>query len=246
MGPKATKNGCSKQSLKNEPVLKCLARRTSNSYDLNMQILEQLLTVEPESRDQNWEKDFFKAFALSKVQLQTPQPQQGPDGWPYLLVSTIAGDEPVTAIVKWLSTRGIGLVVNSDKIAPDFVFSYGMVWNFCERGEFLTDAPERKGGLFEIKAGSELLTGAPTEAYLPKYVRSVLKQFLLDQAVMAPKVLMVSLDRENYDLCFSFESLGPPPEAEHEGLAEALSRFLPAHYAVSILSEKVVQGFQPL
>jgi hypothetical protein len=54
-------------------------------------------------------------------------------------------------------------------------------------------------------------------------VRNILKEFFRDQGVFAPKILVMSSDRVNYDLVFSLESLGNPPVKEHQGIAEAIS-----------------------
>lgn len=212
--------------------------------------IESMLSIAPGRRDVTWERNFLRELPAAKVRVLNPEPQVGPDHWPYLFVST-EGDEaslePITDVLNWLSTRGIGLAVNPHKTTPDIVLTYGMIWNFRERGEFITDQagqPEKKK--IELRNGQEVLAGPPSEAYLPKYARSILKQFLLDQGVVAPKVLMVSFDKVHFDLCFSLESLGSPPEHEHEGIAEALSWFLPMHYPVSLISEKTIPGFQPL
>lgn len=214
-----------------------------------MSSLESLLNVDLENRDEAWEREFLKALPAAPVKVLSPDPQTGPDHWPYLLVSTENPDDEATSVVSWLSTRGIGLVLNPQKPHPDYVLSYGMIWNFRERGEFLSSAaPGEKpaANRFDIKPGQELMVGAPSEAYLPSYVRSVIRQFLGDQGVFAPKVLMISADKVNYDLCFSIESLKSPPAHEHANIAEALSWFLPAHYSVALVSEKTVAGFQPL
>ena len=66
------------------------------------------------------------------------EPQNGPDGWPYLLVRTSAeAAEPFARVVEWLAGRGIGLVVNPHKMVPDYVFTYGMLWNYIETGRFV-------------------------------------------------------------------------------------------------------------
>ena len=208
---------------------------------------QDLILVPQDHRDSLWEERFLKELLAQNVKVLRPEPQTGPDGWPYLFVESGEGaDERVVSIVDWLSTRGIGLVLNPAKIAPDYVLSYGMIWNFRERGSFLSPAAARKSGEFRLADGQEVLTGTPSEGFLPKYARSILRQFLLDQGAMAPKILLVSEDRENFDLCFSVESLGQPPQREHAGIAEALAWFLPAHYSVSLMSEKVVSGFEPL
>lgn len=204
------------------------------------------LQVAVEARDEAWEKGFLKALSEAQVRVVNPEPQAGPDHWPYLSVQTGEGaDDSIRNVLNWLSTRGIGLVLNAHKASPDYVLTYGMIWNFRERGEFLTtvDADHSRTGRFDIKHGQEVLAGSPSEAYLPKYARTVIKQFLMDQGIFAPKILMVSLDKKNYDLCFSIESLKSPPAHEHANIAEALSWFLPAHYSVSLVSEKTIPGF---
>jgi hypothetical protein len=207
--------------------------------------LSPLLDTPIEKRDVEWENKFLSSFAEANVTLLFQDPKPGPDQWPYLFVQT-GGVEPARAVLSWLATRGIGLAINPQKNTPDFVLTYGMIWNFQETGKFLSDAPSRTTGTFELKPGAQVLTGPPSETFLPKYVRTILKQFLLDQGVYAPKVLMVSVDQKNYDLCFSLESFGNPPETEHKGLAEALSWFLPAHYSIALISEKLLPGFESL
>jgi hypothetical protein len=211
--------------------------------------LQPLLETPIERRDVEWENKFLSSFPEAKITLLFQDPKPGPDQWPYLFVQT-GGAENARDVLGWLSSRGIGLAVNPQKNTPDFVLTYGMIWNFRETGKFLSDAPPRTPGTFELKPGQQVLTGPPSETFLPKYVRAILKQFLLDQGVYAPKVLMVSVDpkadQKNYDLCFSLEGLGNPPESEHKGLAEALSWFLPAHYSIALISEKLLPGFESL
>jgi hypothetical protein len=214
-----------------------------------MATYEELLKTEIKDRGDDWEKAFLSALPQAKARVLRPEPQEGPDHWPYLLVEsgTPEDDDQLINIIDWLSTRGIGLVLNPTKPAPDYVLTYGMLWNYRERGEFLTAQPnEAKPGRFEIKDGQKLFVGNPTEQYLPKYVRAIVKQFLADQGAFAPKILLVSQDNENFDLCFSIESLKSPPAHEHANIAEALSWFMPAHYTVTLMSEKIVSGFQPL
>lgn len=214
-----------------------------------MATYEELLKVEIKDRGDAWEKDFLAELPKASVRVMSPEPREGPDHWPYLMVESgaVGDDDKMINVLQWLSTRGIGLVINPSKPAPDYVLTYGMLWNFRERGEFLTPKSKAgKEGRFEIQDGQQLYVGNPTEQYLPKYVRGLVRQFLADQGVFAPKILLVSEDNENFDLCFSIESLKSPPAHEHANIAEAISWFMPAHYNVSLISEKVVAGFQPL
>lgn len=185
------------------------------------------------------------AFSEAKVELSAPDAQTGPDGWPYLYVksSPYAG-EPVIRVVDWLSTRGIGLVLNAYKMMPDYIFTYGMIWNFRETGSFQNFDAVTKAGPVQYSADDPVAFGPPSEAYLPKYVRSVLRQFLNAQGVKFPKILVAT--NKSYsqtDLIVSLDSLGNPPEREHRAFAEALSWFLPMHYPVVLAKETGLPKF---
>lgn len=206
--------------------------------------LQALTQVPDEKRDHQWEMDFFMRLSEGKLKLLSQDPQVGPDSWPYLLTETSPeADEPTQNLFHWLSSKGIGLVINPQKEYPDYVFSYGMIWHFKETGLFYRAKDNVPNGAFELKSGDKLHTGEPTPEYLPKYVRSVLKEFFRDQGLLDPKILMISADRKNYDLAISLESLGNPPVKEHQGIAEAISWFLPPHYSLVLVSDKGLPPF---
>ncbi len=215
-----------------------------------MNTLLDLLKVPEQDRNFGWEEKFFKKFSEEQVQLLSKDPQQGPDGWPYLICETFGKNsdeayevETTQKLFHWLSQKGIGLVVNPRREPyPDYVFSYGMIWSFRETGYFSRPDLASKTGeaVFE---NSKIKTGTPTEEFLPTYVKKVLKDFFRDQSVLNPKVLMASQDGTNYDLCFSLESLGNPPAKEHAGVAEAIAWFLPPHYSIVLISEKDLPPF---
>lgn len=209
--------------------------------------LIQLLGQPDTARDNDWEQAFFHAFVDAKVKLYSEDPQVGPDGWPYIYVQTGSqGTEPTTKILEWLASRGIGLVVNPQKDTPDYVFPYGLIWNWKERRVFLSPASGVKSGNVELKAGQKITAGPPSIEYLPMYVRTILAKFLSDQGVADPRVLMISHDGKNYDLSFSLESLGSPPAHEHRGIAESLAWFLPHHYSIMLVSQKGLPEFTRL
>lgn len=208
--------------------------------------LDQLILVPQDARDEKWEDQFLQKFAESSVTLLTQDPQTGPDGWPYLLVTTSEGGEPSQKVLDWASTRGIGLAINPQKDYPDFVLSWGMIWNFRETKRFLlrqTDARDESAAL-DLKNIAH--AGTPTPQYLPNYVRQVLREFFRDQGLLAVKILVISSDKKNYDLAFSLQSLGNPPENEWNGVAEAISWFLPAHYSIVLASEEGLPPFSDL
>lgn len=212
-----------------------------------MNSMETILSVPVEKRDTPWEIDFFNIFVNSKLNVLSPDPQVGPDNWPYLMTEwTNESTESVQKIIHWLHDKGIGLVVNPTKDYPDYVFSYGMIWSFKESGFFYKTTDNIKSGVLEIRENSNCFYGAPNEEYLPKYARQILKDFFRDQGLLNVKILLISTDNKFFDFAISIESLGNPPISEHEGIAEAISWFLPPHYSILLISQSNLPPFVDL
>lgn len=211
---------------------------TLNIYDL--------LKTQDAMKDEEWEKAFFQCFTDAKLNLLNDTPQVGPDGWPYMMVEVSEeGSEPAKNMIQWLADKGIGLAVNPQKQQPDFVFTYGMIWNYLIRGEFVTFQDDRIApGQVTLEEGAKVMSGDPSQEYLPDYVRQILRAFFLQQGVKEPKILLLSLDEgKQFELAFSLDCLGNPPQSEHRGIAEALSWFLPNHYALMLAPEKGLPKF---
>lgn len=216
---------------------------------MGMRNLTELVKIADMSRDALWEDEFLTRLTEANLTVLSPDPQTGPDQWPYLLVSTDVGEESAQKVLAWLAEKGIGMAVNPTKDYPDFVLTYGMIWNFRETGRFI----DRRAGettpqdsSVEYDPKTLKMSGPPTEQYLPNYVRRILKQFWTDQGVLSPRIQVLSVDGENFDFAFSLESLGNPPASEHAGIAEAVSWFLPPHYSVVLVSEKGLPPFTAL
>jgi hypothetical protein len=216
--------------------------------------LQQHLQTSEENRNQQWDEVFFKLLSEAQLNILSEDPQQGPDGWPYLICETTetsqteAGrSDSAQKILHWLSTRGIGLVVNPKRLPyPDYVFSYGMIWSFRETGYFIKFQSLTAPREFVVDANTKIQAGPPSAEYLPAYVREVIRDFLRDQSIFDAKVLLLSTDGTHYDLCFSLESFGLPPQSEHEGILEALSWFVPPHYSLALVSDKGLPPFESL
>ena len=206
--------------------------------------MENLLSVDLDDRDEAWEAKFFQELPKSHFEFLSDTPIEGPDGMPYLAVKMTEKGEPTDKVLEWLGEKGVGLAINPDNEKPDYVFSYGMIWNYLLNGEFITAMADKNSGGKEvaITPGQEMMAGTPSETYLPPHVRSLFKEFLHEQGVLQPKIVMLSQDSKNYDFCFSLESLGNPPQEEWGGILEAFSWFFPLHYSFSILSEEMIQG----
>jgi hypothetical protein len=217
--------------------------------------INDLLKYELSARDREWEHAFLHAFAQAKLKILNDAPSQGPDGWPYLLVEiNDEASEPAYKVLSWLSDKGIGLVVNPTKETPDYVFTYGMIWNYRERGEFLSNSNADKDRVtvqkINLADGQKMLVGPPSDTYLPPYARTILKSFFRDNGLPEMRVLLMTENEETepkqYDLCFSLEALGAPEQHEHKGILEALSWFLPAHYSLMVISEQGLPTFTNL
>jgi hypothetical protein len=223
------------------------------------EILE-MLNVPQKDRDVQWEMSFLKKFPDSKVTMIATAPQAGPDQFPYMFIEIKEDStEPALNLLNWISQNGVGLAINPNKNYPDFVFTYGMIWNYFKSGLFLENPvskPHVHGpscnhdstppSIPEKKEGALFYVGAPSDGYLPPTVKALMKEFLKQQGVMAPKITMLSQDQVNFDLCFSIESFGSPDASEHEGILQALSWFLPAHYSLAFVNEEGIPSFEDL
>lgn len=206
--------------------------------------LMELVNIPFEDRDLNWDNKFFMALTTSKLNVLSAEPQEGPDGFSYLLVSTDdGGTEDAQQIIQWLATKGIGLVVNPQKEYPDYVFTYGMLWSFKETGFFFKPNNDVKTGVVEINNGGNFVSGDPSKEFFPSYSRSILREFFRDQGFLSVKILAFSQDQKHYDLLFSVDSLKNPPQKEHDGIAEAISWFLPPHYSIALVPQSGLPGF---
>ncbi len=206
--------------------------------------LFQLLDVTAEERDNSWETKFLDAFVNAKVEILSEDPQPGPDGFPYLFVRTSEqGTEPVVKVVDWLATRGIGLAVNPQNDNPDYVFTYGMLWNFKERQRFIQPIAHTRSTHMEIPNGKKLFYGNLSDEFFPPYARKLLREFLNQQGVLHPKVLAITTDQKEFDICFSLNALGMPEAHEHQGIAEAIGWFFPFNTSIVLIEEKNLPDF---
>lgn len=211
-----------------------------------MESLEQLAQTPLDNRDLAWERRFVAALMPAKLEIMNPEPLTGPDAWPYLHARiSPQGAEPGARILQWLSDRGIGLLVDhgDQQEYPDYVLSWGMVWYLNKTQSLVFDGPAGSEDEVEIDWTKVVRCGDPNEDYLPKNVRKIIREFFAEQEILTPRILALTLDGKNFDLAFSLESLGNPPEKEHSGILEALSWFLPPHYSLMLLSEQDSPAF---
>src|SRR3989344_8886935 len=103
---------------------------------IQKEVLE-LLAVAQKDRDVQWEMNFLKKFPDSKITLMAQAPQAGPDHFPYMFIEIKEDStEPAMNLLKWISQNGVGLAINPTKSFPDFVLTFGMIWNYFKSGQF--------------------------------------------------------------------------------------------------------------
>lgn len=214
-----------------------------------MDEFNKLISISDDLRDVSWENQLLKILPSLKVDVLSEDPQIGPDGWPYLFVETLpTSTEPLLKVLHWLAERGIGLALNPNKDYPDYILTYGMIWDFKKNNIFepiVAQVPAQESLL--IRADQKVQIKKITEDLIPFFARKIIKEFLRDQGVYSPKSLFVSFDGgQRFELAMSLESLGSPPGEELPGILEALSWFLPQGLPVTLLKEANFPQFELL
>ncbi len=199
-----------------------------------MQNLNTLCKVPALKRGVKWEESLFKAVADSPIFLVKNQPFQGPDGFSYMHISSKLGIKiNKNDFFKWCFKFGIGLVLNlQDKKTPDFVFNYGMVWNFLYKGTFInTVSPD-------LKESSDTYVHEISKSFLPKEVRKNIRIFLnINKITKAQLTLVSGGAKAAYELLWYFPELKKLEEKEQIALLKAISWFLPLDYRLAWADE---------
>ncbi len=215
----------------------------SLTENLIVKSMSEILKTPSPKRNLEWEESFLKSFAASEVFLRSDAPFMGPDGFSYMDVTTDKGEQKLKLedFLAWCAHSGVGLVLNLQKNkTPDYVFNYGMLWNYLLRGSFVNKRNTKESdnkNLDPSKIGSSttLLVHKILEGYLPQYVRENLKEFLLSNKINNTKIGLVSKgDQTDYELLFYFSASLKLSEKDSKTLLESLSWFLPLDYNVAV------------
>ncbi len=203
--------------------------------------LDQLVSISGAKRDAAWEQNLLAVFADSSLFMVEDQPFQGPDGYSYVAVTSnkrSEGDEAIDIkdLLNWCYETGVGLVFNlKDKDAPDFVFTNGMIWNYVFRGNFVNQPPKE---MKDTKEAEQFLVHEISEGYLPRLVRSHIKEFLDLNGFKEVKLSLLSGgDQTAYQIIWYSDDFLKFSEKEGQTLLEAISWFLPSDYQMGIAKE---------
>lgn len=212
------------------------------------QVMVDLFKIPQEERDDNWHQQFYDNVKTASYASDDPQVFTGPDGFPYFVLRTPEPNKPFESFCinnlkdDFLFENGIGVVLNPGETSIDWVFSYGDMVNLHLNGEFFSrrQAVEIKNEEV-VTSDEDFLVAQPSESYLPKQTRAILKSFLQSIGVEQPKVMLVSRTVEGeviQELAFNiFHEDFETTEILNYRLQQ-ISWFLPRHYIIVSLTRE--------
>ncbi len=221
--------------------------------------LNSLMSIPFAERDEQWRIDFLNYLPVSSLQLGDPEVIVGPDGFPYVQLTTVEKDKNYQAFViknrnfDFILNQGFGVVINAHLEQPDWILSYGDLMNLSLNNEFYTEESlfSKNSGASTIDKDEKILVGQPSEVIFPKVARAALREFLVYQGLSNPKVMLIARNYEEentvtQDLVFNITPSQFENMEEFNALMGQIGWFLPRHYSYMGMDEFSVNGFMPL
>ena len=161
-----------------------------NIFNLeNTAKIHALCQIPAEARNKSWTVSFLQFLPTASMTCGDPQIFTGPDGLPYFALNIPKQGQSFESyslvhVLNYVTDSGVGIAINpSVDRAPDWVFSYGDLWNFRQTGQFIPETPrfanstgaDQSG---EVKEARPVLIGQPNNELLPDYVRKALDHTL--------------------------------------------------------------------
>lgn len=206
------------------------------------QVMVDLFKIPEEQRDDNWQQAFYDNVQTASYACGDPQVFTGPDGFPYFTLRTPEPNKPFESFCirnmkdDFLLDKGFGVALNPKENSADWVFSYGDIVNLHLNKEFFTRANNVEIQNEEmLKKNEQVLVAQPSEAYLPRQARQILRSFLQSTGIKRPKIMMVcrTIDGQVIqELAFNifredFQSID-----QLNSRFKQISWFLPRHYII--------------
>lgn len=222
------------------------------------QAIWNLCQVAHEQRDDQWRARFLGSVAEASFRCGDPQVIEGPDGFPYFQLLLPEPETVFRCYVvdkmkdEFLLDHGLGVAINPDRAAPDWVFSYGDIVNYHLTGEFYSpsdaaaDLPRQE----VIEKEEDALVGQPSEEYLPAAARRAIREHLLRVGIRDPRILLMSRvvgSAMVQELVFDLSPDRFPSEEHYRVVMQSLAWYLPRHYTyVSVRGSDLGEEFQDL
>ena len=209
------------------------------------QLMVYLFEIPQEQRDESWRQTFYDNVQTASYACGNPQHFTGPDGFPYFVLKTPEANQAFESFCirnmkdDFLLEKGFGVTINPKENSADWVFSYGDIVNLHLNKEFFTKTDTVKLANVEtLKKDEEVLLAQPSESYLPRQARQVLKTFLQSVGNKKPKIMMLCRVIEGQviqELAFNFFPEDFPSTEHLNNRLNQISWFLPRHYVVLAL-----------
>lgn len=211
-------------------------------------VIDKLLTVPKNQRDDIWERNFIENIRTASFACTSPQVIQGPDGFYYFGLKIPEPSKPFESfcisnmVSDFLLEKGLGVSINPNNNSADWAFSYGDIVNLHLRKEFYTPVGNIEKSFVEvIKQKEEVLVAQPSEDYLPKETRTILKHYLPLIGIKDPKILLLARKKDKeveYSLAFNLFTEDIPSEQVFRIRLQQIGWFLPKHYIITSVSKK--------
>lgn len=118
----------------------------------------------------------------------------------------------------------------------EWVFTYGDIVNLHLNNEFYTETDQVEIENVEtIRKDEKVLVAQPSESYLPRQARNVIKKFLQNNGVQQPQIMMISRKKAGaviQELAFNLFAEDFSSHDDLNDLMQELSWFLPRHYII--------------
>jgi hypothetical protein len=220
-------------------------------------LLDKLFKVPKGQRDKKWESVFLENVADASFSCDTPQVIEGPDRFPYFQLNLPEPNNSFQCFVikhmkdDFLMEKGFGVVINSAKGEPDWVFSHGDIVNYHIRNEFYTQSEDLDLPPHEtIKKKESVFVGQPSETVLPNQTRAVIRAFFKSIGINDVKLLLMQRAKKDgffQELVFNLTPDRFEIKEDYDGVMKSISWFLPRHYTYVSMSESSMKdSFQPL
>jgi hypothetical protein len=203
-------------------------------------VVSRLFNVPQEDREGDWQERFLDCIVTASMEVDN-KVTAGPDGLYYFSMKLPDASKPYPAysllsIFPHVLQEGAGITVSARDEEVQWVFSYGDVVNYHVNRQFYSmqvakDVP--LGGV-TLAAGTKMLVGDPSEDYLPKAARRVMRSFLEANGIARPQVaLVVREEAGDGTAAVSELAFAAQPGTEFPaGLLDMLRWFLPRHYLI--------------
>lgn len=214
--------------------------------------LSTLLATHREDRTSSWTEQFLRALEAADLVYVEETPQQAPDGFWYLFVSSGGSGEPTT--IREARQRalalGVGISLNPSSESADWVFTLGDILSREVNGEYYpprSHLDETKG---DTSHDVEALFASPSESILPVTVRKALSDYMRDVInIREPAVFLIhEANKPYHQLVFNVFPEDARDQKHLNTIYGRLQWFLPQDYAMRIISaeSRFCAHFEPL